>query len=405
MNVIMISPGFPAEMPLFTRALAQVGASVLGVGDQPQAALEPDVRQALTGYLQVRNLWEEEQTIAEIQSAVRGKSVDRVECLWEPGMILAARLRAALGVPGMGLEQTKLFRDKESMKQALDRAGIRTPHHFRATNESEVRDAAERIGYPLIVKPIDGAGSRDTYLLHEAGDLDQALQLVKHVPEVSVEEYIEGEEYTYDTVCAGREVAFENVSWYRPKPMFMSKYAWVSPQSIVFRDLEQEEIAAGRDLGRRVLEALEFDTGFTHMEWFRTADGEPVFGEIAARPPGARLVHAMNYSCDTDLFSGWAEAACYGRFSQPTEKVFNAGMIFKRAQGEGRISRIEGLQSLLAHFGEHIANIELSPVGTPKRDHRKVVIGDGWLVVRHPDLQTTIDMSERVATDLRMYAS
>jgi len=41
-------------------------------------------------------------------------------------MLLAARLREALGLPGMGVEQTLLFRDKERMKQALDAAGART---------------------------------------------------------------------------------------------------------------------------------------------------------------------------------------------------------------------------------------------------------------------------------------
>jgi hypothetical protein len=41
----------------------------------------------------------------------------------------------------------------------------------------------------------------------------------------------------------------------------------------------------------------------------------------------------MNYSCDIDLFRGWAEAACYGRLSQDTTKKYNAAMIFKRAAG------------------------------------------------------------------------
>ena len=32
---VMLSPGYPAEMPYFTRALAAAGATVIGVGDQP----------------------------------------------------------------------------------------------------------------------------------------------------------------------------------------------------------------------------------------------------------------------------------------------------------------------------------------------------------------------------------
>ena len=39
MNVIYLSPGFPAEMPLFVRGLAKIGAKVYGVGDQPVQAL------------------------------------------------------------------------------------------------------------------------------------------------------------------------------------------------------------------------------------------------------------------------------------------------------------------------------------------------------------------------------
>ena len=83
-------------------------------------------------------------------------------------MVLAARIREALGIPGMTVEQTIPFRDKERMKQVLDAAGIRTPHHYRCTTATEVREAAERIGYPIIVKPIAGAGSADTYRVDSA---------------------------------------------------------------------------------------------------------------------------------------------------------------------------------------------------------------------------------------------
>ena len=43
--------------------------------------------------------------------------------------------------------------------------------------------------------------------------------MMRHVPEVSVEEFIDGEEFTFDTICAGGEILFENVMWYRPRPL------------------------------------------------------------------------------------------------------------------------------------------------------------------------------------------
>jgi ATP-grasp domain len=404
-TVLMISPGFPGDMPYFTRGLAAVGARVLGVGDQSVAALGEDCAAALSDYLQVRDLWSEEQTLDEVRRWLGGRNVDRVECMWEPGVVLAARLREGLGVPGMGVETAVAFRDKETMKQVLDRAGLRTPKHARARTQDECREAAERFGYPLIIKPIDGAGSADTYPLHEPADLERALEAMGHVQEVSVEEFIEGEEFTYDTVSIQGRPAFQNVAWYRPKPLVMRLNAWISPQAICLGNLERDELRDGVALGRNVLAALGFETGFSHMEWFRTPEGEVVFGEIGARSPGGRLTHVMNYAYDTDLFTGWAEAICFQRFSQPAEPKYNAAVIFKRSQGGGeRITAIEGLAPLLAEHGEHFALVDLNPVGATRRDWRQVVEGDGWIVVRHPDLDATLHLADRVSTEVRLLA-
>ncbi|HEX5054801.1 MAG TPA: ATP-grasp domain-containing protein [Planctomycetota bacterium] len=311
MQVIYLSPGFPAEMPLFVRGLAQVGAKVYGVGDQPSSALAPEVKESLTGYLQVR--FDDENKVAEqVRNWLRGRSIDRVECMWERLMYLAASLRQAFGVPGMSMEQTVVFRDKERMKQAVERAGLRVPRHGRARSKQEAWAAVEHVGFPAIIKPIDGAGSKDTFRCGDRAEFEQMLQRTAHVPEVSVEEYIEGEELTYDTVCANGRILFDNVSLYRPKPMILAQNEWISMQNIVLRDIHADLPRPGVELGRGVLQALGFQTGFTHMEWFRTPSGEAVFGEIGGRPPGARLVHAMNYSCDIDLFRGWAEATCRG---------------------------------------------------------------------------------------------
>jgi hypothetical protein len=137
------------------------------------------------------------------------------------------------------------------------------------------------------------------------------------------------------------------------------------------------------------------------MEWFRTAKGEAVFGEIGARPPGARLVHLMNYASDIDLFKGWAEAVCWGHLSQETSKKYNCGVIFKRAQGPGNIVRkYEGLDRLMARFREHVMVIDLTPIGSPRRDWKNSAIGDGWIVVRHPDLQTALAIGDAFASEL-----
>jgi len=402
-NVVMVSPGYPAEMAYFTRALAGVGATVVGVGDQPPSVLPPVARESLAHYEHV-SLTDEAAVLAALHGLARHVRIDQVECLWEPYMILAARIRESFGLPGMTVEQTVPFRDKERMKQVLDAAGIRTPWHVSTTTVAGVWEAAEQIGYPLIVKPIAGAGSADTYRMDSVQELNDVLPLLRHVPEVSVEEFVDGEEFTYDTVCAGGSVLFENVLWYRPRPLQMRMHEWISPVSISLRDLTVPDLQGGRRMGADVLAALGFRSGFTHMEWYRKADGEVVFGEIGARPPGARVVELMNFATDSDLYARWAEAVVHGRLSQPVQRRFNAGSIFKRAEGAGRIMHVEGLDALLAEYGEHVVLVDLLPVGAPRRDWRTTVVSDGMVVVRHPELQRVIEMTERFAADLHLYA-
>jgi hypothetical protein len=402
-NIVMVSPGYPAEMAYFTRALAAVGATVIGLGDQPPSALPEPARDALAHYEQV-TLTDEGGVLSALHGLAQHASIDQVECLWEPYMILAARIRESFGLPGMTVEETLPFRDKELMKQKIDSAGIRTPWHASATTVGEVWEAAERVGYPLIVKPIAGAGSADTYRVDSAEELAEVLPLLRHVPEVSVEEFVDGEEFTYDTVCANGSILFENIMWYRPRPLQMKMHEWISPASIVLRDLSVPDLQGGRQMGGQVLPALGFRSGFTHMEWYRKADGEAVFGEIGGRPPGARVVDLMNYATDGDLYVAWAEAVVYGRSSQNLERKFNCGCVFKRANGAGRITHVEGLDWLLADYGDHVVVVDLLPIGAPRRDWRATLISDGFIIVRHPELQQVIDMTERIASDVHMYA-
>ncbi|MEM9383185.1 MAG: ATP-grasp domain-containing protein, partial [Planctomycetota bacterium] len=388
-------------------ALHQIpGVRVLGVGDQAPAAMDADVREALDDYLPVQNLWREESTVAAVRDWLGklGVQPHRVECLWEVGVVLAARMREAFDVPGMRVEQATAFRDKETMKTVLDANGIRTPHHYRARSTEEVAEAAGKVGYPLIVKPIDGAGSADTYVLRSEDELPDVLSAVRHVPEVSVEEFIEGEEFTYDAILANGETLFENVAWYRPKPLVARQNPWMSPQAVCLSDITQPDIASGVDLGRRALKALGYETGMAHMEWYRSdRTGEAIFGEVGARAPGGRLSHGMNYSTDGDVFRLWAEAITSGRTEQSMEKTFNAALVFKRAQGAGRtISRVDGLDRVLAEDGEHVPVVDLVPIGAPRRDWTQVVTGDGWCVARHMDLGETLRIADRLSSDVRI---
>src|SRR5450432_300643 len=163
MRVVFLSPAFPPEMIQYTRGLAEVGAEVYGIGDTPRAALPAEVKPYLHDYLQVPGIRSEDGVIERASNWLRGKSVDRVLANWEVLVTLAARMRERWGLPGMSPDTVHGFRDKEVMKERVRAAGLRVPRSRRVKTEQELRAAAEYIGMPLIVKPIAGAGSADTY--------------------------------------------------------------------------------------------------------------------------------------------------------------------------------------------------------------------------------------------------
>ena len=336
MNVLMISPGYPAEMAFFTRGLGQAGVGRHRPG-RPVAGRAAGRSRGTpwTHYVQVGSLAAEEAGRRDRPRAGPAASrIDQVECLWEPYMVLAARLREQLGlpgpdggadgaVPGQGADEAAARRGR-----ACARRGT-----CAAETVAEVWAAAERVGYPLIVKPIDGAGSADTYRADSAAELDAILPDLRHVPQVSVEEFIDGEEFTYDTICAGGQVLFENICQYHPRPLLTKMHEWISPITLALRDLDEPGLQGGRELGaagaagarlpRRVHPHGVVPQGRRRGGVRR--DRRPP----ARRPDGRRdeLRHRRR-----PVLRPGRRPSPTGSIPQPVERRYNAASIFKRAQ-------------------------------------------------------------------------
>ena len=404
MKVVFLAPSYPPEMQQYTRGLAEVGATVYGVGDQPVAALPASLKQHLSDYLQVPRLLDENDVVERVHNWMRGREVDRVLANWEVMVLTAARLRERFGVPGMSVDAVRGFRDKKLMKDRVAAAGLRVPRSVRVKTAHDAHEGAAMMGYPLVLKPIDGAGSADTYEIRDQKELDEALAKMRHVTEASLEEFIEGEEFTFDTVCIGGKPAYANIAQYLPKPIIARSNEWVSPVITTVRDMAQPALAKGIELGKGVLTALGMGDGFTHMEWFRKPSGEVVFGEIGCRPGGACLVDQMNYTSDIDLFREWARAVCWNAFEAPTHRKYNAAIIFKRAKGQGRITRITGLVEFMKRYGEYVVEDKLLRPGQVRRNWKHTLLSDGWILLRHPDWATANALADVVANEITLFA-
>jgi hypothetical protein len=400
-HIVFLSPSWPPEMPHYVQQLHRLGAHVWGVGDTPRAALPASVRDALAGYLQVPSMLADPQLAQRIVEWLPA-APDRVEALWEPVMGPAADLRDHYDLPGLRPDTVAGFRDKPLMKDRVQRAGLPVPPSGRASSRAEVLDLAQRIGFPLVLKPVAGAGSADTFRVGSAAELEAVLPRMGHVDEVAVEAFVTGPEYTYETLCVDGRPVLRSVCRYWPNTLEARQQEWISPIIHTYRS-PPDETKAGVQLGDAVLSTLGMGTGLSHMEWFLTERG-PVFGEVAARPPGANMVDLMNYAGDVDLYREWARAVVFGRVELPVVRPWSAAIVFKRARGQGRIRRIEGLDRFLARYRPYVARVDLLPVGAPRRDWRATFLSDGNLVVRHPDDDAALAIAREAAASIHLFA-
>ncbi|MER2560634.1 MAG: hypothetical protein ABTQ32_07950, partial [Myxococcaceae bacterium] len=119
---------------------------------------------------------------------------------------------------------------------------------------------------------------------------------------------------------------------------------------------------------------------------------------------GAHLVDQMNYTSDIDLFREWARVATWRSFEAHLPRKYNVGIVFKRALGQGRITRITGLNDWLREAGPWCVEEKLFRPGQQRRNWKNTLLSDGHVVVRHPDWDEAYRLSFAAATDITLFA-
>jgi len=173
-HVVLIEPRFPVNQKLFVRALAEVGATVTAIGEGSKASLDDELRRWLTHYEEVKNVCDEQAVLSAVRFIQSRRHIDRLEATVEAHILPNARVREAAGIPGTSFRTAWLCRDKPAMKEALRAGGVPCAQSTGADTDAEVRAFAERVGYPLILKPRDGAGASGAVRVDDDRALEKA---------------------------------------------------------------------------------------------------------------------------------------------------------------------------------------------------------------------------------------
>jgi biotin carboxylase len=285
----------------------------------------------------------------------------------ESAVPLAETLAARLGLPGSDPRTSAARTDKAVMQQALERAGVPHPKTIRAGSLPAALAAAEAVGWPVVVKPRWSASSVGVCVCHSRADVAAAWAATAGQPGalgeitrvVAVQEYLDGQKWTVDTVTVpgpeggpgrgahgdGRQVRPVHVvtSVWRERVIETGGHiawgeSWLIPPAAVAGDAAGGDAAGGDGVGgdgvggdaagravagyaRSVLDAAGVAAGPACTEIMLTARG-PRLVEVMARLAGCYPVHLVELVTGQNQVTSTVDAltdpAAFARRPLPT---------------------------------------------------------------------------------------
>ncbi|MEM8994987.1 MAG: ATP-grasp domain-containing protein [Acidobacteriota bacterium] len=401
-TVVFVCP-FAFEITLrFAAAAADHPATRLVLISQDRPETFPDAfRRKLGGHLVVDNAFSVQQVadaIRKIAAQTGGIHclLGTLEQLQEP----LAGVREELGLPGVDVEVATNFRDKARMKDVLQEAGLPCARHRRLTSVDEGREFVREVGYPIVIKPLAGAGSKGTYRVASDDEFQEVLAVSPPHPRrpVLAEEFMQGEEHSFDGVMLGGELVWHSLTHYRPAPLEVVRNPWIQYCVLMPREVEHPRYDDIRQAATASVKALGLRHGVFHMEWFRRPNGEVAISEVGARPGGAQISRLLSWAHDFSFYAAWAGIMIDGVF-EPPPRHFSAGVAFLRGQGEGRVRHIRGLGQAQRELGHLVVETNLPKLGQMKASSYE---GEGFVVLRHRETRVVEEALRRLITLVRI---
>ena len=349
MNVVMLSPHFPPNYQNFCIQLHWLGATVLGIADEPYELLQPELQEALTEYYKVDDMHNYDQLLRACGHLIhRHGRIDRFESHNEYWLETDAKIRTDFNINGIKADGIQAIRLKSKMKERFERAGVTTAPWHMVTRMAESKRFVSKVGYPVVAKPDGGVGAASTFKIHSDEEL-RAFFAQKPDVEYIMEQYVAGQICTFDglTDRDGNPVFYTSHEYSQGVMETVNEQLDIYYYSLrdVPKDLEEA--------GRRTLKAFGVRERFFHFEFFRTeSDGSLVGLEVNMRPPGGLTMDMFNYANDIDLYREWANVLVFGRFrstyGRPYHCCFAGRRLYKR-YAHSHAEVVEALGSRLVH--------------------------------------------------------
>ncbi|MEQ1568473.1 MAG: ATPase [Myxococcota bacterium] len=404
-HVLLVEPHLLDQRP-FLRGLVRLGVRVTGIGSLPGAQLDGELRHLLAAYEHVSSPRDVEALTAAVRRVQeRGPWVDRLETTLERLLLPTALAREATSIPGESSAAVLATHDRWACRQKLRAAGVYTLPDAEVTTAEAALAFAERVGYPVMLKPKVSAG-----LLVDLHRLDDAESLVAAVSRVSdprhylLEPFVQGHEGFFDSLVVDGEVVFEAATHFYPGVRAALTDASINPIVVHTNRLHEDGYAELRASNRAAVKALGVTTSALHLAWFSGPAGKWVT-EVGLHPPPCELWDLFGEGADFDLYTTWASAVSQGKLPARPHTTHAAGLVNIRPDRGGVIVGYDGVEPMQREYGGLIVRMHLPPPGTPV-----MPIGGGYLAnahvwVKHRDYDQLRAILTDIGQRVRVYAS
>ncbi len=263
-----------------------------------------------------------------------GGRIDRLIVFSESLQDVAAQLRVEFDIPGKRPEENRLGRDKILMKQKVSAAGLRTPRYLSITGIDLARalEFGARVGYPVIMKPIDGQSSQGVRKIDSATQLSAAIADLPPGNDWDLEEFISGELMHVDGLVDPQG----NVTLVVPSRYVNTclDFTAGAPLGAIMLEPETPLHAAVSRFTTQCIAAIGLKGCPFHLELFHTTDNDLVFLEVGARVGGADVPSMIHQATGINLFAEWVHMSLNlpARLHAPIRSV-GAWLMFPRPDG------------------------------------------------------------------------
>ncbi|WP_437536960.1 ATP-grasp domain-containing protein [Sorangium sp. So ce726] len=231
----------------------------------------------------------------------------RVVSISESELLRAARVRERCGILGQGVRSALAFRDKHVMKTIAAQRGLRVPRWRRFEDALALEEFIALVGYPVVVKPVSGAGSEGTHVLRGRADLEALL--TRGLPAARAllaEEFIAGDMYHVDGMIADGRFILIQPSRYVNSCLSFNEGRFLGSVMLGPASPLHPRLVRFVEELLRALPTPELT--LFHAEVFHTPADELVLCEVASRLGGAGVNDALLAAYDLDMKMAYVRA-------------------------------------------------------------------------------------------------